>query len=184
MKKLSATPSKPADHIPDIRKKVGKHKQKPKLKKDGTPSHQGEGGGQESTVTPEARSVLLAAFENGLGNEEACDQANVSLSAYKRYRQSDEKFRAEVAVAKRKLAIVAQAGMAKKIQKGDGPMIRWFLERKQPKKYGNKIGIGLDDTGGTQSFIIGTVKPQPFYDPKIANVKVQESTEGDEDDDD
>ncbi|MDD5469332.1 MAG: hypothetical protein PHO92_00820 [Candidatus Peribacteraceae bacterium] len=128
---------------------------------------QGKGGGRKSSITHEKAAILIAALGNGLTVKESLLQADLSQDAYERRLKKDEKFRGQIAAAKVKLQILAKAGMAQKIRKGDSAMIRWYLERKCPEEF-----RPIRDDGGYENplpagttIILPGSKPHPRIIP-------------------
>ncbi|HVW67060.1 MAG TPA: hypothetical protein VHA78_05025 [Candidatus Peribacteraceae bacterium] len=123
--------------------------------------------GRPGSVTAEKSAIFLIAMENGLTLKEALIDAGISDDAYRRLLDKSADFRGQIEVAKMKLQILAKAGMAKKIKQGDGPMIRWYLERKLPEEFVRRSQEGVeDDWKKNVTVILPGSKPHPriLYD--------------------
>ena len=127
---------------------------------------QGKGGGRKSSITSEKAAILLLALENGLNVKESLIQAGFSQDAYDRKLLKDEKFRGQIAAAKMKLIILAKASLAQKIKQGDGPTIRWYLERKCPEEFGRQA-LEQEDTSYMPQYVVlpGGRHPRITPDP-------------------
>ena len=94
-----------------------------------------KGGGRPSSITPEKRSIFLAAIENGYNIKEALIYAKIGESSYKRLKLKSAQFRTEMEASGIKLIMAARSKVANAINQGDMPTVRWFLERKVPEEF-------------------------------------------------
>lgn len=146
---------------------------KAKTKKDGKGKPQSEPPkekkprGHPASITDHKRSLFLTSIAAGKTIVEACDEAEISESAYKRLKLKSAQFRTEIDVARRKLVIMARSKLAAAIEAGDMATVRWYLERKVPEEFRPQFG----DDGTPPGLPPGTVivlpgsKPHPRIVP-------------------
>ena len=130
--------------------------------------------GRPNSITPDKSAKLLAALEHGYDLNEAQSHAKISDDAYRRLLKNSGDFAEKVAAAKMKFVMFAKDGAYKKIQQGDGSMIRWVLEHKKPEEYGRQseeLHTGLPPN---MTVILPGSKPHPriIHDPE-ANPNVR-----------
>lgn len=123
--------------------------------------------GHPPSITPDKRTIFIAALENGLTITEALMHAKFSEAAYKRLKKKSAQFRTEIEVAKAKLTIKARSNVAKSINKEDPQMTRWWLERKVPDEFGKGDGDSpLAGLPAGTTIIVPAAGPHPRILPE------------------
>lgn len=127
----------------------------------------GKGGGRPLSITPEKSAKLLVALEHGFSLQESLQQAEISDDAYRRLLDKSAKFRGEITAAKMKLVMLARSTIAKAINQGDMPTVRWFLERKVPEEFGrHRLEAESTWPPENMTIILPGSKPHPRIIPE------------------
>jgi len=97
--------------------------------------------GRKSVLTEDCVRKLIACFQQGFSDEDACDVAKISRDTFYRHMHSEE-FSYRVVQAKSFPLIIAGTRVLDIMINGKddvaGPMIRWYLERRMPEIWGKK----------------------------------------------
>lgn len=95
---------------------------------------------EDQQRTIEAKERFLLAYELSMGSiKEACKRSGVGRTTFYEWRQSDPEFLADVRQIDHMRVEMAEDGIFQLMQNGDGPTLRWYLERVTEKYKARKI---------------------------------------------
>lgn len=95
---------------------------------------------EEQERTRDAKERFLLAYELSMGSiGEACKKAQIGRRTFYNWKQTDPEFQAEVREIDHMRVEMAEDGIMRLMQNGDGPTIRWYLERVTEKYKARKI---------------------------------------------
>lgn len=99
-----------------------------------------------SKLTEENILELEKRFRNGATILEAIEGI-MSESTYHEHRKNNSEFAARMELAKEYITEIARGVVAKRIQKGDADISKWWLERKKKNEFSTKIENDITSGG-------------------------------------
>lgn len=99
-----------------------------------------KGRGRPTVVTPEVVSKLELAFSYGCTTREACIYAGISHEAFYSFIQSNPDFADRRDELRLKPILAARQMIVKHLDK-DLAHARWFVTKKLPKEFGDKLNV-------------------------------------------
>lgn len=95
---------------------------------------------EQQQRTIDAKERFLLAYELSMGSiGEACKKADIGRRTFYDWKQSDPAFLADVREIDHMRVEMAEDGLMKLMMAGDGPTLRWYLERVTEKYKARKI---------------------------------------------
>ncbi len=100
--------------------------------------------GRPTKLTPKTVTKLMAAFNKGYNDDEACFYADISRNSFYRWYREDADFRDKIAQAKLQPNLHAKELVIDAIEGGDVNAAKWWLERKAKSEFGTRSEVALE----------------------------------------
>lgn len=95
--------------------------------------------GRKTVIGENVIAKLTEAFKEGATDELACQYAQIHPSTFYRHKESNKDFAREIEAAKSFITLQAARVVAQAIKSGNLQAAKWWLERKLPSEFGNKV---------------------------------------------
>ncbi len=123
---------------------------------------------------------LIVAFKNFMTVEQASNHAGITPWQWRYFSETHPDFSRVKAVCKSLTGMKAKVKMVELIEKGDGPTVRWFMEKTEPEEFGSAqplAPIQNNNFGIVVNNMIPVSKVKPAL---LEKLKVIESKNGEQ----